>query len=181
MPDELGGFGEPTSRLALARRLYLDLTGLPPSADELSSIDHDLQVDAIERLIDRLLASPRFGERWSRWWLDLAHYADSDGYLQDFLRPHAWRYRDWVVDAFNNDMPFDQFTLAQIAGDLLAVRAVGERPRSYVWQPDFCATHAQQSRRWCGFGGVSSQTSRRSYRYGGYDLVRSDGRLCGVP
>ncbi len=106
-------------RATLIRRLSLDLTGLPCSPWEADAFVHDARRDAYERVVDRLLASEHFGERWARWWLDLAHYADSDGYLQDFLRPTAWRYRQWVVDAFNRDRPFDEFTIEQLAGDLL--------------------------------------------------------------
>jgi hypothetical protein len=110
-------------RVTLIRRVSLDLTGLPPSPLEVDAFVNDARADAYERVVERLLASEHFGERWARWWLDLAHYADSDGYLQDFIRPAAWRYRQWVVDAFNRDLPFDQFTIEQLAGDLLA----GER------------------------------------------------------
>jgi hypothetical protein len=80
---------------------------------------HDARADAYERLVDRLLASPHFGERWGRHWLDLARYADSDGYEKDSARPYAWRYRQWVIDALNADLPFDRFTIEQLAGDLL--------------------------------------------------------------
>lgn len=106
-------------RATLIRRVSLDLTGLPPTPLELDAFLNDPRADACERVVDRLLASEHFGERWASWWLDLAHYADSDGYLTDQLRPQAWRYRQWVVDAFNQDLPFDRFTIAQIAGDLL--------------------------------------------------------------
>ncbi len=103
----------------MIRRLSFDLIGLPPSPLEVDAFVHDPRPDAYERIVDRLLGSEHFGERWARWWLDLAHYADSDGYLQDFIRPTAWRYRQWVVDAFNRDLPFDRFTIEQLAGDLL--------------------------------------------------------------
>ncbi|HMC10001.1 MAG TPA: DUF1549 domain-containing protein, partial [Pirellulaceae bacterium] len=96
-------------RYTLIRRLSLDLLGLPPSpeeADEFVTVD---QPDALERLVDRLLASPHFGERWGRHWLDLARYADSDGYEVDKPRPDAYRWRDWVIDAVNRDLPFDRF------------------------------------------------------------------------
>lgn len=106
-------------RATLIRRVTLDLTGLPPTLLEVDAFVNDSRPDAYERVVQRLLASEHFGERWARWWLDLAHYGDSDGYLQDFLRPVAWRYRQWVVDAFNRDLPFDQFTIQQLAGDLL--------------------------------------------------------------
>ena len=103
----------------LLRRLSLDLTGLPPTPAEVAEFLADDQPNAYERAVDRLLASPHFGERWGRHWLDLAHYADSDGYLGDALRPNAWRYRDWVIEAVNRDLPHDQFTIEQLAGDLL--------------------------------------------------------------
>lgn len=114
-------------RATLLRRVSLDLTGLPPSPLELDAFLNDKRPDAYERVVDRLLASEHFGERWARWWLDLAHYGDSDGYLQDFLRPIAWRYRQWVIDAFNRDQPFDQFTVEQLAGDLLPNATVSQR------------------------------------------------------
>jgi len=97
----------------LIRRLYLDLIGLPPPSDST-----DLTDEKYAALVDRLLADPRFGERWGRHWLDMARYADSNGFLGDGLRPNAYRYRDWVIQAFNNDMPYDEFTIQQIAGDL---------------------------------------------------------------
>ena len=105
-------------RTTLARRLWLDLTGLLPPADEVARFVADPAPDAYERLVDRLLASPHFGERWGRHWLDLARYADSSGYESDTPRS-VWRYRDWVIRAINRDEPFDQFTIEQIAGDLL--------------------------------------------------------------
>jgi mono/diheme cytochrome c family protein len=106
----------------LLRRVYLDLTGLPPSPDDVRSFLADHRSDAYERVVDRLLESPHFGERWGRHWLDLAHYADSDGYEKDLGRPFAWRYRDWVIQAINEDMPFDEFTVQQLAGDLLTTK-----------------------------------------------------------
>jgi mono/diheme cytochrome c family protein len=114
-------------RATLLRRVTFDLTGLPPSPLEVDAFLQDRRSDAYERVVDRLLASEHFGERWARWWLDLAHYADSDGYLQDFLRPVAWRYRQWVVDAFNRDQPFDQFTIEQLAGDLLPDATISQQ------------------------------------------------------
>ena len=103
----------------LIRRVTLDLTGLPPTPAEVDAFVADAAPDAYEKLVDRLLASPRFGERWARSWLDLARYADSKGYGSDPLRLTIHRYRDWVIDAFNANKPFDQFTIEQIAGDLL--------------------------------------------------------------
>jgi mono/diheme cytochrome c family protein len=104
----------------LIRRLYFDLTGLPPSPAEIDAYLNDTAADKYERLVDRLLAGPRYGERSARAWLDLVRYAESDGYKQDSYRPHAWRYRDYVVDAFNADKPYDQFVREQLAGDELA-------------------------------------------------------------
>ncbi len=107
--------GRPT----LIRRLSFDLLGLPPSPADVQAFVSDAHPDAYERLVDRLLASPHFGERWGRHWLDLARYADSDGYEKDTARPYAYLYRDWVINAINRDLPFDQFTIEQLAGDLL--------------------------------------------------------------
>jgi hypothetical protein len=110
------------SKSTLIRRVSLDLTGLPPSPDEVREFLSDNRPDAYERLVDRLLDSPHYGEKWARYWLDLARYADSDGYEKDRTRPWAWRYRQWVIEAFNRDLPFDEFTIEQIAGDLLPHR-----------------------------------------------------------
>ena len=104
-------------RVALIRRATFDLTGLPPSPEEVAAFLNDQRPDAFERLVDRLLASPRYGERWGQHWLDLAHYADSNGFELDAERPDAWRYRDWVVKALNSDLPYDQFLSQQLAGD----------------------------------------------------------------
>ncbi len=106
-------------KTTLIRRLYLDLLGLPPAPREVDEFLADSRPDAYEHLVDRILASPHYGERWGRHWLDLARYADSDGYEKDTGRPNAYRYRDWVIDALNRDLPFDQFTIEQLAGDLL--------------------------------------------------------------
>jgi hypothetical protein len=108
-------------RLTLLRRAYFDLTGLPPSPTEMQAFLVDQRPDAYERLIDSLLDSPHYGERWGHYWLDLAGYADSEGKReQDLPRPYAWRYRDYVIRSFNGDKPYDRFLLEQIAGDELA-------------------------------------------------------------
>lgn len=104
----------------LVRRVYLDLTGLPPSPGETRDFLEDESPDAWADLVDRLLESPHYGERWGRHWLDLVHYADSGGFERDFDWPTMWRYRDYVVDAFNGDKPYDQFIREQIAGDEIA-------------------------------------------------------------
>jgi len=106
-------------RATLIRRVSLDLTGLPPTPEEVSAFLADQTPQAYEHLVDRLLDSNHYGEKWARPWLDLARYADSDGYEKDKIRPHAWRYRQWVIDALNRNLPFDQFTIEQLAGDLL--------------------------------------------------------------
>ncbi len=106
------------SRETLIRRVSLDLTGLPPPPAEVNAFVADKSPDAYERVVDRLLASPAYGERWARPWLDLARYADTQGYEKDNRRS-MWPYRDWVINALNADMPFDQFTIEQLAGDLL--------------------------------------------------------------
>ncbi|MBV9937951.1 MAG: DUF1553 domain-containing protein [Acidobacteriaceae bacterium] len=106
------------NRTTLLRRLYLDLTGLPPSPQELDAFLNDKSPDAYEKVVDRLLASPHYGERWARQWLDLARYADSNGYEKDRRRT-AWEYRDWVIRALNADLSFRDFTIQQIAGDML--------------------------------------------------------------
>ncbi len=106
-------------RYTLIRRLYLDLLGLLPTIEEVDAFVADSRPTAYEELVDRLLDSPHFGERWGRHWLDMARYADSDGYEKDNPRPDAYRWRDWVIDAINEDLPFDQFTIEQLAGDLL--------------------------------------------------------------
>jgi hypothetical protein len=108
-------------RSTLMRRAFIDLTGLPPEPAEAQAFLADHEPDSYERMIDRLLASPRYGERWGRYWLDLAGYADSEGKReQDLPRPHAWRYRDYVIRAFDGDKPYDRFLLEQLAGDELA-------------------------------------------------------------
>ena len=105
-------------RYRLIRRVSLDLIGLPPTREQVEQFVNDQSSDAYEKLVDRLLASPRYGEHWARKWLDLARYADSQGYAQDELRT-IWQYRDWVIRALNDDMSFDQFTIEQLAGDML--------------------------------------------------------------
>ncbi|MDI1313150.1 PSD1 and planctomycete cytochrome C domain-containing protein [Prosthecobacter sp.] len=111
--------------IALIRRVYLDLTGLPPVPADLAVLSN-WSDQTYEQIVDRLLASPNFGERWARHWLDMARYADSNGFLGDGLRPNAYLYRDWVIQAFNTDLPYDQFTVQQIAGDLLPDPALEE-------------------------------------------------------
>ncbi len=115
----------PADEVTLIRRLFYDLMGLPPTPEQIA--DHLPRFkanrgEAVARLVDDLLASPHFGERWGRHWLDHARYADSDGYEKDNNRMNAWRYRDWVIDAVNRDLPFDQFTIEQFGGDLLPER-----------------------------------------------------------
>ncbi len=114
-------------KTTLIKRLYYDLIGLPPTPDEVSDYLRDTSEDAYPRLVQRLLASDHFGERWGRHWLDKARYADSDGYEKDNHRADAWRYRDWVIQAINDDLPFDQFTIQQLAGDMLAESSADDK------------------------------------------------------
>ncbi len=113
-------------RVTLLRRLSLDLTGLPPTPEEIDAFVSNTRSDAYENEVERLLNSPHFGERWGRWWLDVARYGDSNGYSIDAPR-QIWKYRDWVVSAINRDLPFDQFTIEQLAGDLLPGATVEQK------------------------------------------------------
>ncbi len=113
-------------RSALLRRVHLDLTGLPPTPKELAAYLADPSGDAYERVVDQLLASPHYGERWARWWLDVARYADSNGYSFDAPRS-MWPWRNWVIEAFNRDQPFDTFVIEQLAGDLLPESTLQQR------------------------------------------------------
>ena len=110
----------PVSRAKLIRRAYFDLWGLPPSPAEVRAFVADERPDAYERLIDHLLASPHYGERWARYWLDLVRFAETNGYERDALKKNAWRYRDWVIEALNADKPYDRFVIEQLAGDQLS-------------------------------------------------------------
>ncbi|NBO64378.1 MAG: DUF1553 domain-containing protein [Acidobacteria bacterium] len=110
---------EEATRTTLIRRLSLDLTGLPPTIAEIDQFLNDRSPDAYQKLTERLLASPHYGERWGRWWLDAARYADTNGFEKDLPRS-IWPYRDWVIKAFNRDLPFNQMTIDQLAGDLVA-------------------------------------------------------------
>ena len=110
----------PADKRTLLRRASYDLIGLPPTAEEADAFEEDASPDAFAKVVERLLASPRYGERWGRHWLDLVRYADTAGETADYPVPVAWRYRNWVIDAFNADKPYDQFLREQIAGDILA-------------------------------------------------------------
>ena len=117
----------PADRRTLIRRVTFDLHGLPPTPEEVDAFLADDAPDAFARLIDRLLASPHYGQRWGRHWLDVARYAESNGLDENLAYANAYRYRDWVVDAFNRDLPYDQFVIHQIAGDLLETGDANER------------------------------------------------------
>ncbi len=106
------------SRGVLIRRLKFDLLGLPPTPDEVLAFERDTRDDAYERLVDSMLADPAYGERWAQHWLDLARFAETDGFEHDLVRENAWEYRQWVIDALNQDLPYDQFVRSQLAGDL---------------------------------------------------------------
>jgi hypothetical protein len=110
---------DPARRAEWLRRVTLDLTGLPPLPEEIRDFNEDARPDAKERVVERLLASPRYGERWAQHWLDVVRYAETEGYEYDRHLPDAWRFRDYVIDSLNRDKPFDQFLVEQIAGDEL--------------------------------------------------------------
>ena len=110
---------EPASKRELIRRATFDITGLPPTLAEVEAFEEDSSPEAWEKVIDRLLASPHYGEKWARHWLDIVRYAESNGFERDSDKPHIWRYRDYVIDAFNADVPYDQFLVQQLAGDEL--------------------------------------------------------------
>jgi mono/diheme cytochrome c family protein len=123
---------EKADRRTLIRRLTFDLTGLPPSLAEIDAFLSDARPDAYSRLVDRLLASPAYGERWGRHWLDVARYADSNGLDENVAHGNAWRYRDYVVAAFNRDKPFDRFIVEQLAGDLLPAPSEAQRHEQLI-------------------------------------------------
>ena len=114
-------------KLTLIRRATFDLTGLPPTPEEVLAFEKDVSPQAFETVVDRLLKSPAYGERWGRHWLDVVRYADTAGETADYPVPLAWRYRNYVIDAFNNDKPYDEFLREQIAGDVLAGQGTHER------------------------------------------------------
>ena len=126
---EKGGYlpTKTAEKRTLVRRAYLDLHGLPPTAAQITTFLQDEREDAWEKLIGELLESPRYGERWGRHWLDVARYADTNGMDEDIAHPSAWRYRDYVIAAFNEDKPFDQFIIEQLAGDLLPAKDLEEK------------------------------------------------------
>ena len=137
------------SRRTLIRRLYFDLVGLPPAPAEVAAFEADHSNDAYEKLVERLLASPRYGERWAQHWLDVVRFAESHGFEMNQPRPTAWRYRDYVIDAFNEDKPYDRFVLEQFAGDLVGVDAATgflvAGPWDQVKSPDPVLTAAQRA------------------------------------
>jgi hypothetical protein len=138
-------------RETLIRRLSFDLTGLPPTPRQLDDYLRDTRPDAYARLVDSFLASPEFGRRWAQYWLDLARFAETDGYEHDKVRPGAWQYRDWVIDAITQDTPYDQFVRWQIAGDVLApeeYRRQGEIATAFCLSgPDMPDINSQQERK----------------------------------
>src|SRR4051812_5255851 len=119
-------------RLTLLRRVYFDLVGLPPSPEQIDAFLQDQTPEALAKVVDELLARPQFGERWGRHWLDTARFAESTGKERNFTFPEAWRYRNWVIDAVNDDKPYNQFIVEQLAGDLLPARDSVERDAHLV-------------------------------------------------
>lgn len=149
--------------------MYLDIIGLPPSPQEVDAFLADKSPDAYEKLVDRLFSSPRYGERWARQWLDLARYADSNGYEADRRRT-AWEYRDWVIRALNKDMSFRDFTIEQIAGDMLP----------HPTQDELIATGFNRNSMLNQEGGVLLVFARGSNQHDGFGLARANARLCTV-
>ncbi|HUG92926.1 MAG TPA: DUF1549 and DUF1553 domain-containing protein [Planctomycetaceae bacterium] len=137
------------SRATLIRRLTFDLTGLPPTPEEIDEFAADASPEAHEKLVDRLLASDAYGARWAQHWLDLARFAETDGFEHDLVRPNAWRYRDWVIDALNADLPWDEFVRLQLAGDVLRPgdRGVGVATGFLLCGPDMPDINLQEERR----------------------------------
>lgn len=134
-------------RATLLRRLSFDLIGLPPTPQDLAAFESDLSAEAYERQVDRLLASPGYGERWAQHWLDLARFADTDGFEHDLVRTNAWKYRDWVIAALNVDLPYDQFVRQQLAGDESGEKG-GEIATTFCLAgPDMPDINDQQERR----------------------------------
>ena len=165
----------PAEPHTLVRRAYLDLLGLPPSLEEVDAFLADPAADAYERLVDRLLADPHYGERWGRYWLDLARYADTNGYRSTRERS-IWPYRDWVINALNRDMPFDQFTIEQLAGDLLPDGDARTTDRHRL-----SPQHAGQPRRRDRPGTIPQRGGRRPRQHDRHRVARSDDRLRSVP
>ena len=133
-------------KYTLLRRVYFDLIGLPPTPEEVDTFVNDESPAAFEKVVDRLLASPQFGERWGRHWLDVARFAESSGKQVNFNYPHAWRYRDYVIAAFNADKPYDRFIKEQIAGDLLPAADPAQRAEQTI-ATGFLADRPQATRR----------------------------------
>ena len=133
----------PADKLTLLRRATYDLIGLPPTEKEMQEFLADRSPRAFAKVVERLLASPRYGEKWGRHWLDVARYADSTGNDEDHRYPHAWKYRDYVIEAFNKDLPYDQFVREQIAGDLLPAVDGGEVNRRGIVATGFLALGAK--------------------------------------
>ena len=162
-------------RATLLRRVSLDLTGLPPTPAEVDAFLADKSPNAYEKVVDRLLPSPRYGERMAFPWLDAARYADSNGYQTDGER-FMWRWRDWVIDAFNRNMPYDQFTIEQLAGDLLPNATLDQK----------IATGFNRNHRGNSEGGIIPEEyavgiRRRPRRHDLHGVSGPDARLCALP
>ena len=161
-------------RVTLLRRASLDLIGLPPTIAEVDAFLADVRPDAYERQVERLLSSPHYGERWGRHWLDQARYADSNGYSIDSPRS-IWKYRDWVIGALNADLPFDRFTVEQLAGDLLPGATTDHKVHRLPPQ------HADQRGGRHRPRAVPRRGHRRSHQHDRQRLARPDRRLCPMP
>mgnify|MGYP002622921137 FL=1 len=145
-------------RSTLLRRVTFDLTGLPPTPDEIEAFHNDDRPFAYEHAVDRLLATRAYGERRAQFWLDLARFAETDGFEHDLVRPNAWRYRDWVITAFNDDMPYDQFVRLQLAGDEIAPESLSAQVATgfLMCGPDMPDINLQEERRHTVLNGVTA-------------------------
>ena len=148
----------------LVRRIYFDLIGLPPSPDTVKAFVNDPNPNAYEALVDRLLGSQHYGERWARHWLDVVHYADTHGYDKDKLRPNAWPYRDYVIRAFNEDKRYSRFVKEQIAGGRIVAAHDGRNYCNWVYRRGSVGFYwtrrgTRNKNRWAHLRGISTETT----------------------
>jgi hypothetical protein len=161
------------------RRVTFDLVGLPPTPEELDAFEKDASAEAFEKVVDRLLVSPQCGERWGRHWLDVARYAESTGKETNVVYPHAWRYRDYVIDAFNRDRPYDRFIVEQLAGDLLPYQDAAQQADAD--RGDGLPRRRRQSAEPARPPSVRTRRRGRADRHDDSSDVGTDGRVCPMP
>ena len=166
-------------RTTLIRRVTFDLTGLPPKPEDVDAFLKDLSTDAFPKVVERLLASRQFGERWGRHWLDVVRYAESSGKERNIPFRYAWRYRDYVIDSFNADKPYDRFLVEQLAGDLLPTKNAAERDNQLI-ATGFLVDRTQGNEHQ-GCRTVHDGRDRRSDRRDRSRHARHDDRLRPLP